>query len=477
MARLFPEFASGIYIYARFLSACLGALTVYLIYRLAKEIYGEKTGIFSAASLSVCMGFAGVNHFAKYIAFVNFLTALAILLCVFSLRSVSGNYSKRYIFCAFFIAGLAASAHFHAAVLLLPLMLTFILTPLSIGRIKELSLCAFIFIAGIFMGTPSLVTNAKDYWPGMWGLYFSQVSGAHTASGIPIFIGPLNYFFEIISIYGFPLFLLIICGLGIRLYRWRQIGKQESVVLLWITAYLFIITVLMEDKFPQTKHVIAAVPFLALYAGRSIAAISGYRRIHKAARILLLAVVFGYSFLYCYKADLWFKQGDPRYEATRWIRENIPAGTKIEVFDQPTYVFSEDIIYDYEIIYLGRSSKGFKGSKFFKWNTVDGAKDYLRGINLRDSTSDYIIVDEPTNGIEYFLNTRSGGFFKDRDDYLKALFTGRKNFREMKVIRPANPMLESKRFKWFFRMQDLWWNPVPDYRATAPTIYIFKRKR
>jgi hypothetical protein len=478
MARLFPQFACGVYLYARGISAVLGALTVYLIYRLAKEIYGEKAGLLSAASLSVCMGFVGTNHFAKYKALVDFLIVWVILLCVFSLKAAGEKGRKTKLLWAFFLAGIASSVHLNAAVLLLPLGLAFILCdPVSLlKRIPELCRYVLLFLAGILLATPSLLTHYREYLVGFRSLYFAQVlPQSPTVATLPVFIGPLNYFFEIMSIYGIPLFILIVAGLVMRLIRWKGMQKPEVVVLSWVLGYLFITTVAMEDKYPQTKHVIAAIPFLAIYAGACLAAISGYRRISRAAKGLLLAAVFLYSFAYCLKADLWFQYGDPRYASTRWVKENIPRGAKIEVFDQLTYVVSESIVYDYEIIYLGRSSKGFKGKNFFKWNTVEGAQEYLRRINLKDTDADYIIVDEPTNGVEYFLYTRSAGFFKDRDEYLKALFSGKKRFRQVKVIRPPNPLIESKRINGFFHFKNLWWDPIPSYRATAPTIYIFKR--
>ena len=120
MADLFPEFANGIYIYARALSALIGGATVLALYYLGKDLYGKRTGLFAAAFLSVCMGFLGVNHFAKYIALVNFLIVLTLWMAVRSIKHQTHG-PHTYFYAAFLFAGLTASVHLHGPLLLLPL--------------------------------------------------------------------------------------------------------------------------------------------------------------------------------------------------------------------------------------------------------------------------------------------------------------------------------------------------------------------
>lgn len=481
MARFFPDFATGIYIYARTLSAILGALTVYLIYLVGKEIYDEKTGLFSAAFLSVCMGFIGVNHFAKYIALLNLLIVVVILLCLKTLRKESFKNSQRFLFFGFLIAGLASSVHINAPLLLLPLFLVFSFIAINIfNKFRKFILlpisCISLYVAGIILGTPTLLTNFMDYFSRFGLIYKFPLIGKPIAEKMPLFVGPINYLFEILSIYGIPLFVLILAGIIRALFSWKKISKKEFIIFSFVFIYYFMMTVLFEDKYPQTKHIIAIVPLLAIFAGRTMADIFMNKRISKISKYVFFALVFLYSFVYAFESDLYFKKGDVRYESTQWIIKNIPKGAKIEVFDQLNYVASTDIMGDYEIIYLGRSSVSFQGKHFFKWNTVENRKGYLKYINMHDSLSDYIIIDTPSGDLDELRFPNSGdSHLPGLNEYMRTLVQGKKNFRVVKIIRPKNRKIKSTKIKGLVYQENLWWNPIPSYRDTANTICIFKR--
>lgn len=479
MAKQFPDFAVGIYIYARTLSAILGALTVYLIYLLGKETYDEKTGLFSAASLSVCMGFIGVNHFAKYQSLVNLLIVLTVLFCLKALRGETTKSSHRYLLFGFFFAGFASSVHINAPFLLLPLFLTFIfIISDSVNKIKRFILqfisYIFLYIAGIVLGTPSLLSDFSSYFLKLGHKYNASIINKPATETTPFFVGPINYFFEILSIYGIPLFMLIAFGIFSRLFYWKKISKKEIVIFSFIFGYYFIMTILHVDKYPQTKHIIAIIPFLAIFAGKLMSEVFINRNFSRIGKCLFFSLIFLYSFAYSFKADLYFIKGDTRYESTQWIIKNIPKGSKIEVLDQLNYVASDDIMNDYEIIYFGRSSKDFKGKYFFKWNTVEDREEYLKYINKYDSRSDCILIDMPSDNLEKYLNPQ-GSHIPGRTEYIDSLFKNRKNFKVVKIIKPTNKMIESEKIKGLLYLQNFWWNPIPSFKDTAITIYIFKR--
>jgi hypothetical protein len=475
MAKHFPDFATGIYVYARTLSAILGALTVFLVYLLGKEIEDKETGLFSAIFLSVSMGFIGVNHFAKYISFLNLLVVGAVFFVVRFLNQRNGIL--RNFIAASFIAGYAVSTNPNGAILLFVLILSFILklSDLHKERINILSIifkAVFFYILGIIFATPSLITNFDSYFLLFIEKLRPKLQLVNVAREGNIFAGPLNIFFEVWSIYGFFIFSLMCSGIVYTLINFRKIRIREWPLLTFIFIYFFIVAILLEDKYPQTKYIIAVIPFLSIYAGRAMRYIFSLS-INIIFKYLIFFVVFFYSFAYSLCANRVFLKDDTRYKATEWIVQNIPANSKIELFQQIAYICSDSIMDDYEIIYLGRSSRIYKGKHFFKWDTVKDIDLYFKKLNKQDSSSDYIIFS--TYDKERIFTTDYMSYISGLSQYLKDLFSGKKNFKLIKVIYPKNRKIKSKTIKGFIHFQNLFWNPVPSYRATAHTIYIFKR--
>lgn len=494
MANYFPEFASSIYIYARGLSAILGGFTIYIIYLLGKQLYSEKAGLFSAAFLSVSMGFVGVNHFAKYISLVNMLIALTLLLCVLVLGANDFKSSKRLFYLASFVGGLAFSVHFNALILSFPLFLTFILTfirrerkPEKIGGyfyenvLKNLAIITLIsgsfYVLGIITGMPSLITHFADYFSAFASIFGGNFSPEDMSSGkwYLVLIGPLNYLIEMAGIYGILIFMLIISGMIKKLFLWRDLSQQEILIFSFVFLYFFVITVLFEDKYPQTKHIIAIIPLLTIFAGKLMADIFQSKKTPAYFKYIFFLTIFFYSFAYSFQGNMVFKKTDTRYVSTRWIYDHVEKGSKIEVFDQLNYVASLGIMNDYNIIYLGRDSKSFKGKHFFKWNKVKEREKHFKFINQFDSRADYIIVD--LNDINKIYSKNYMIHIPGLAQYTRDLFEGKKNFKITCVIKPNNQKIDSPKIEGLVYPEDIFWDPIPSYRVTANTIYIFKKTK
>lgn len=476
MAGVFPAFARGIYIYARGLSALFGALTVFFLFLLGRELYDKRTGFISSAFLSVCMGFIAVNHFAKYISLVNMLIVLTLFLCVKALNLRGVKDGRRFLNLAFFTAGFACSVQFNAFLLPLALFLTAAYL-INIKRSpKEFILFlirgGLLFILGIILGTPAIITNFKDYALRFFSTY---VADKPPQEDISLLASPLNAIVEMAQACGMPLFILALLGIAHAVFRWKKISPKEIVIFSFIAVYYFVVAVLGEDKYPQTKHVIAIVPLLLIFSARFTAGFFSSRRFPKSAAYTVSLAIFAYSLAYSFTADLVFREGDTRHASTNWINENIPKGKKIEVFFQLSYVASTRIMNDYEIIYLGRSSKNFNGRHFFRWDEVEDKESYMEYLNKHDSGSDYIIVN--IKDVDSIMSTALEHYIPGLNRYLKALFMNEKHFRIAAVFKAKNQKIKSRRLRGLLYFQNFWWDPVPDYSVTANTIYIFKRNR
>lgn len=464
MARLFPDFAVNIYIYSRILSAILGVITVYMVFLMGKRLYNEKTGLISAALLSVTMGFAAVNHFAKHISLINLLIVVSLF---FAIRG-------RLLWAAFFV-GFSCSVQLNGFLLTLPLLTAFIYNYKGFGQFLKVSIAGSVFyIIGFIIGTPSVLYSLPQYLKTFNGLFLTNAT-AGAESRAPFFVGPANYLFELLSIYGVFIFFFIICGIIYALINWRNTTKGEVIIDTFVIAYLLIMTVLFTDKYPQTKHIIAIVPLLVLFGGRAISIFLENRKISVFLKYLIVAFVFLYSFVYIIKADMVFAKDDTRYASTEWIRKNVPKGSTIEVFNQIHFVFEECILDNYEIIYMGHSSKEYNQAKIPRWVDVSDRDEYVKHLNKDDSLADYIAIN--INHMDKLYAGKFLSYIPGLDSYVKDLFEGKRNFKLVKVFRPKNKKVMHKNLGNIIIFEDIFWNPIPDYESVSPTIYIFKKNK
>lgn len=477
MAKVFPDFAMNIYIYSRTFSAILGAITVYLIFLLGDKVYNKKTGIFSGAFLAVCMGFVGVNHYAKYSSSVNFLMVLTLLACVITLEKKAVGEAKKYFYISVFLAGMAVSVKFNALLLLVPLLLTFIFSFRSVKYpLSALFNAGVLFAVGLLILTPSFLINFKDYFFMTKTLLFESPLEAGTPKGVFIFTsGYINYLIELITMVGVPIFILILIGAVFRFLSRERLSKKEIIIYSFMFIYWLVIIPTSKDIYPQFKYIVAIVPFLMLLAGKAMSDIFSLKTLNFAFKILLFSSIFLYSFAYSYYADLVFLKGDTRYASTEWIRENVPLGSKIEIFSQLHLVCADSILDDYEVIYLGKSSKELKGDNLPRWINIEDREQYIEQLNKVDSSADYIIIN-----LNYMDKLSLGeylGYLPGIDDYVRGLFEGKRKFKLVKVFAPKNKRIVLKKTGNLIIPENILWHPVPDYEAVSPTIYIFKRTK
>lgn len=486
MAAQFPDFASGIYIYSRILSALLGAATVWLVYLLANRIYGKKEGVFSALFLSVCMGFIAVNHFAKYSSLVNFLMVLNMLIyCnVFDSKKLAEKIKLCYI--ASFLTGFAVSVKFNAALLILPLAATYVFNfwrntdkdapEYTRGKIAAITCySAFFFALGVFLFTPSLMLNFKSYYDSTSTLMGEGASGgSNFLHGIKMSaVAYINYFFELLTMVGAPLFILSITGMSKRLTAIKELSKKEILIVSFLILYWLIMIPISQDPFPQPKYIVGIIPFLMLLAGKTMADMLE-KHSARSLKWALFFVVLLFSFLYSFKANTVFVSADTRYASTAWIRTHIPQGSKIEIFNQMHLLFEESLINDYEFLFLGKSSREAFGRSLPRWITIEGRQAYIEQLNKDDSSSDYIIVN-----VNYLDELYTGGYLSylpGVSDYMAGLFEGRKNFTLIAKFIAENQRIVHGMRGGIILPEDLLWTPIPDHESVSPSIYIFKKK-
>lgn len=472
-----PEFATSVFLIARMLSAVFGVLTIYAVFLIGKQLYDENTGLISALTLSLCMGFASANHFAQGTSLVNFLYAVTVFFC---LKAVDSSDSRKNFFIASFLAGLSLSAKYNGAILIFPLLMAsiFIYRKNSPGsnRMNNLSVArgmildknnrkgVLCYLAGVLLGWPTLITNLKGYYKLFLSenfkfLFTNHQDYAALKIKTSYVYGIFNYLKETMHIFGLPISLFVIGGLfycAFLLFKKNTFIKKEKLALILISVLPYFLIVSSFHRPVYIKYLILVVPVMAVTGGIAIYKFLGVARFLKF-KYFIVVVSFIFSFFYTLSSDLVFAKKDTRYEATDWITKNIANESTIEIFTQPSWVLSSSIFPKHNIIFLGESSFGTKNLNIYKafknsHLTYAGLESYFKEISKKMTHSDYILIP----------------YFSDIDNYL---LTGPEG--DKFIYNLLNEKLNYKLVKEFSSKGHWYWDTKTDY--TSPTILIFKK--
>lgn len=464
MAHKFGDFASSIYLVARFSSVLLGCFTIYILYRAAAIIHGKKPALFSAFILAVSMGFVETNHLAKHTSLVVFLVLLVLFLCLKALTQ--RQHFRRYFYSASFFCGLAATAKLDGIISSLFILGTifYLLFQDNSGksireRLKNID-CKLIifsgslFAAGVILGWPALLVSFNRYY-----------ETRHTHNGI--FYGgfhPLtfNYIWAIlekikdtcillIRNFSLPLSFFIFYGIA-RFFKNIRRYPFSWLIATMLVPYIFISLVYFTE-YPgtSTKLIVHASIIFCIFAGKVMSDFLSKAGKSFIGRGVLVTAVLGFAVFYTFQSSLFFYNRDTRYLATTWILDNIPTDMTIEHYQEGENLFSASIIpFKYDVIFWGRHSKMYTGKKSLYFRNVSEKLAYRENLNNHGSEADFFML---ALGGEFVMKEPVPNTF------LYRLYHGQeKSFRLARVFKPRD--------NFFLR-------PRPEW--TAPEIFIYER--
>ncbi len=438
-----PDFASGIMLVGRASSVILGLFTVVMVYLIAKKMYGRKIGIFSALALTLNMGFITTNHFIK-----DENLAVALLVCALYLwiTALDGRLNIKRIYLASFLTGLAIATKLDTTVLLsgAVLMGAYVLLSGDLSFSKKRKILFFtglLIFAGFLFGYPRLVIPVK--------LKIGAVEGGVAAFSV-LFAPPTiaNIFLQvkmtllnIISSFGVPVSIFVISGLAFSVYNFRKMTRAELLLYSVLIPYIF--TEFFLYVAVATKLIILSLPILSIFAGYGFVKLWDKMKHFNTVRILIAGLIAAYSVFYAIKADLVFTKNDTRYISTDWIKNNIKAGSTIDILQEPEVLFSSVLIGEYKIYYQGEEIR-YDNNPYREVRTGAGnaAGDYILG-----KGHEYVIVSS-WDYMRYERGAKDHFYEKMRDN---------KNYSLVKKIEYD---------------ENLFFNPRPAF--TSPVIFIFK---
>jgi|GEM_PF-5439169 4-amino-4-deoxy-L-arabinose transferase-like glycosyltransferase len=463
----FPHLAVSAYVFARSLSAVIGIGTVYVVYRFTRLLSSRGYAALCAALILACApGFVTYAHFAKGTIAVIFLQTLTVYLCV---RFVKKPHKLKYAYWAFFVAGLALATKYDAAILLVPLAAAVFIAKKWNVVLKG----PVLFVAALCLGWPALLFKFRDYLS--HGTYYAGYFEPKTSIHVPFYFGIVNYLLQLAVIFSAGLGVVVAAGfIHTILSRKKQRNTALMPLLLYVASYLAVVSFYTHFPYAYTKYIIAIVPCMAVFGGLGIEYIFTARtRIFKSVAAACVLAALLWAGAQAIDADRLFISGDTRYEAGKWIEENIPEGSTLELLNLPDWIAPIDILTRYEILFLGTSSRRYLDGTQFKL-ALDEQKmrAYFKETLENGFQGDYVlfVTENPQD-----LHVRSVSD-SPADRALGRLAHGSYPYAQEAVFAHPNYKVHMRAFGALSYPKNLL--KSPNFCVyTSPTIFIYKRKQ
>ncbi len=463
----------------RTLAALADTLTIWLIFRLGRRLFGPVAGLLAAALLGFSVLHIQSAHF--FISDPFLATAVVAAVCGMVRRAQSGRFRDSLLAGAGI--GLAVGAKFSAVLLILPLLALLFwgrrVPPVArwsglqrkLGRwyrwggrpIGELLVALLAALAVFALTNPfaMLDTTCTDALPGFRIPFLNLAVGPFTihscylknigtqgvmvrgSANIPFTLQyqgttPYLYFVEQMARWGLglPLTLALLAGLVWAVMRMvqRRAELDEMVVMAWVLPFL-VVTGSFQVKF--LRYLLPLVPFLTLYAGAMIAewvnpeaasrpegAATGAKRraFGWATMIITLggSAVWSLAFVGLYGAA-----EHPWVAASKWLYANAPARSALatEHWDHslPLRLRTED---------GGGESGRFREVELEWFDVEDRLDDPDNGVALGDALervaeSDYLVL--ASNRL-YGVIPRLSSRYPEAAAYYRLLMSGELGF-------------------------------------------------
>lgn len=303
----------------RGLSAVAGTATVLVVFRIAKRLWGDTTGLIAALFLALAFLHVRDSHFGTTDVSMTFLLMLSVSLLL------DAHFSKRRRdFAAAGIAGgLAAATKYNALLLAVPLMASYLLNIFDADdrrqALKDPRLLVFglPFAAAFAIGVPFLLFDLPKFFSEMRLLRESMEVGSR---GLELSVGWIHHI-EYSLRYGLGLPLLIAGGVGMAMMFLLE-PRIAILVLSFPIAY-FIVAGSVRNLF--FRYAIPILPFLCIAAAR---AITRFVRYDALAAAIAIAVVIP-SGISAFQFDRIASMADNRVIVARWFDEHVPAGSTV----------------------------------------------------------------------------------------------------------------------------------------------------
>jgi hypothetical protein len=313
-----------IYLAGRVLTVVCGVLTVVAVYRLGARLFDRVTGLGAALILAVAPLAVRDAHYIKHDVPVTLLIVLTHVVLAGLVRDPSRDRPRGWML-AGAIAGLAMSVHYYAIVLVVPMVVAALLAPVT-GGSRTTAVVRRVVPAGLACAAAVVLTSPFLFLD--LGRALQDVTSNHD-----IVMGRVTTWFGAAPFYlgwlardatGVVVFVLAIAGVAVAA---AVDGRRALLAVTFPVAFLFFVA----NTFPASRYLNAVVPFVALFAARTMAQFAAARPATRLVAGVVLALATVPAGLTSLHIDRFFRQTDTRTLALRWIERDVPSGTSVLV--------------------------------------------------------------------------------------------------------------------------------------------------
>jgi Dolichyl-phosphate-mannose-protein mannosyltransferase len=330
---------SVFYLIGRATSTIIGAVNVYLVYRIGRLAYSERAGLIAATFLAVNILHVKLSH---YIIVDIPMTCLVTAAIYFAVKIAMGGTRSDYVWAAVLTA-LATTTKVTAILLIAPMVVSHYFCvagrdsrPLQFVLDKQLWQAIIAFIVVYAVTTPGIVLHFDSFIGFMMSKFGADVHGASVdalestvQSTMLARTNLFQFYFDVIKdSMTVPIFLICLVGLGYGL--WKR-SRADLVLMSCVFVFYLMLSITTDTREFFPRYILPAIPMIALLGARLLDDILGrFKRVRKLPAGVLLAVLLGILPASRIAAENYLMtQKDTRASASEWFETNVPAGSRV----------------------------------------------------------------------------------------------------------------------------------------------------
>lgn len=328
----------------RYIFCGFGLATVYLLYRLGRELFSSSVGLLSAFFLSLSFLHVRDSHFAM----LDIAATLLVVACFLPLWYIVQKGRWRDYLWAGLLLGLAAATKYYAVLLVIPLFAAhFSRTGSPPGGSSWGRLTIALVLAGsvFIIGSPYTLLDGQSFIREVKAEIFTSqfIDGFHLVSGLKTSRGWLYHIiFSFRYGLGWPLEIISLLGVGYAALQAARGKVPKRLILSFVIPFYL---VLSFQKSCFIRYTTLLLPFLCVTGAVLLTRIiprNRYRGLFLAAVALVLVLE---PTIRIVQLDRLLSRPDTRLKAGEWMRDNISVESGVifpqaMIFGRPDGFFS-----------------------------------------------------------------------------------------------------------------------------------------
>lgn len=320
---------SVFFLISRLLSALAGILTVWILYKISRRAFNEKTALLAALFLAVTPLHVRDSHFGV----TDVLMGLFVMVSVYFALKFLQEGRMLFGLMSAAAAGLAASTKYNGIIVLAAVFSAQLILLHREKRLFSLhaagKILALAALAGLafILTSPFVILDAEEFVTDFL-FEMNHMQGGH--AGINLGRGWLYHLrFSLFYGMGWGLFLISFYGFYVMVSRNKKVG---IVLLSFPLAYYLLIG---GSLTVFTRYVIPLLPFFAMAAAAGVADLSKrislrVRNVRPFGAAAVMSVLLLVPSLWnIYQSNRLLSGRDSRLLAADWIEKNIPGGSSV----------------------------------------------------------------------------------------------------------------------------------------------------